>query len=490
MKTLKNHFNLVILLLFCVACNSGQTGKKNLPASSMGYIEVSADNPSYFQFSDGTPYIPVGINMISPGGRYQNNPDSSLYEMELWMKKLSENGGNYIRIWLSSPFWDIEDQRAGEFREEKAQRIDRLTGLARKYNLRVKMTLEHFRSLTMEENPQAWATKSVYHTSKGGPLDNISQYLSSAEGHRLFLSKADFYKQRYDSDTIIFGWELWNEMNAVKGPEDSIFFAWNEMMLSEVKDRFPENLVMQSLGSFDDDRVRPLYRRMMLLPENQIAQVHRYLDLGANMKICQMPMDIICSSAVEELISYNTGKPVILAETGAVEPRHSGPSKYYPVDTAGILLHDILFAPFFSGSAGAGMSWHWDSYVAKNDLWFHFKRFSETVKDINPITEKFVPSRSENEALRIYQLNGQNTIMLWLRDKKNTWESELRDGQPPLTLKGIQLDLKLLGINVTGNEISVYDPWQDEWDNLMVEDMKISLPDFKRSLVIRLNRTK
>jgi hypothetical protein len=487
MKSMRQLF-IVMTLFICIACNTDRSGKNHLPPESLGYIEVSSENSSYFQFSNGSPYIPIGINMISPSGRYRDNTDSSLYEMSQWMKKLSDNGGNYIRIWLSSPFWDVEDQKAGEFREEKARRIDRLIDTARKYNLRIKMTLEHFRSLTMEENPQSWATKSVYHVSNGGPLESIRQYLISPEGHKLFLDKADFYQHRYGSDTIFFGWELWNEMNAVKGPEDSIFFAWNEKMLYEIKNRFPENLVMQSLGSFDDDRVRPVYKRMMLLPGNQVAQVHRYLDLGANMEVCHAPMDVICSSAVEELISYQTGKPVILAETGAVEPRHSGPSKYYPVDTAGILLHDILFAPFFSGSAGAGMSWHWDSYVAKNDLWYHFKRFSNAIKEINPVTEKFVASRSEDEMLRIYQLNGQKTILLWLRDKKNTWESELRDGQPPLSLRGIQLDLKSLGINETSGEISVYDPWQDEWNNLKAENMKISLPDFRRSLIVRLTK--
>jgi hypothetical protein len=211
-------------------------------------------------------------------------------------------------------------------------------------------------------------------------------------------------------------------------------------------------------------------------------------DLGASMEICHMPMDLICSSAIEELISYNTGKPVILAETGAVEPRHSGPGKYYPPGTAGILLHDILFAPFFAGSAGAGMSWHWEAYVDKNDLWYHFKRFSETVKDINPVTEKFVASKWETDGLRIYKLNGQNTILLWLRDKSNTWESELRDGNPPLTVAGIQLDLKSFGIKKTSGVILIYDPWKDEWKDVKPDGMKILLPDFKRSLVVRIRR--
>ena len=488
MKSIKQLLYAAMLLIVCIACKNDRSAKNHPDFNSHGYIEVSIYNPSYFQFSDGSPYIPIGINMINPSGMYRDNPDSQLYEIGRWMKNLSDNGGNYVRVWLSQSFWDIEDQQAGRFSEEKARRIDRFIEMARKNNLKIKMTLEHFRSLTLEENPQSWATKFVYHKSKGGPLDSIRQYLTSAEGQRLFLDKVDFYQKRYGSDTLFFGWELWNEMNAMSVPVDSIFFVWNEKMLNEVKQRFPENLVMQSLGSFDSEKIRPTYRKMMLLSGNQVAQVHRYLDLGAEMEVCHMPMDIICSSAVEELMSYKTGKPVILAETGAVEPNHSGPSKFYPLDTAGIILHDILFATFFSGSAGTGMSWHWESYVDKNNLWYHFKRFSETVKDINPITERFVASKSETGDFRIYELNGRKTILLWLRDKSNTWESELRDRQPPLIITGSQLDLKKIGINGSFGEIAIYDPWQDKWKKIIPEDLKISLPDFKRSLVVRIKR--
>jgi hypothetical protein len=488
MKAIKNLMELVLVMLFCIACSSDKNVKKLKHSDKTGYIRVSADNPGYFEDSEGFPYIPIGINMISPGGRYRNNPDSSLYDFGQWMKKLSENGGNFIRVWISSPFWDVEDQHAGEYREEKAQRIARMIEMARGYNLRIKITMEHFRSLTMEENPQSWAVKSVYHTSNGGPLDSIRQYLRSAEGKKLFVNKLDFYRDHFGSDTIIFGWELWNEMNAMKGPEDSIFFDWNEMMLKETKQRFPDNIVMQSLGSFDNEKVRPIYKRMMLLQGNQVAQVHRYLDLGAQMEVCKMPMDIICASAIEEIKSYNAVKPIILAETGAVESRHSGPSKLYAKDTAGILLHDILYAPFFTGAAGAGMSWHWDSYVDKNNLWYHFKRFSETVKGINPITERFITSRSETDFLRIYQLNGQETILLWLRDKRDNWETELRDGQPPLLISRFEIDLGKLGIKRGFDKINIYDPWQDIWEDVAVDGLKIILPDFKRSLVIRIEK--
>lgn len=475
------HLSLVLILLYVVsACNTA-----NKPATPQGFIKVSSEDPAYFQFANGDPYIPIGINMVGPGGRY-HDPDSALMEMETWMKNLSENGGNYIRVWLSQSYWDIEDRQAGIYREEKAQRIDKLFQLARKYNLRIKITMEHFRSLTTDENPQPWATKWIYHTSHGGPLDSIRQYLTTEAGQHLFLKKLDFYQKRYGSDTIFFGWELWNEMNAMSGPEDSTFFAWNKKMLRETKQRFPENLVMQSLGSFDADRVRPVYKKMMLLPGNEVAQVHRYLDPGAELSVCQAPMDIICSSAVNELLSYHTGKPVLLAETGAVESRHSGPSRYYARDTTGMLLHDILFAPFFSGATGTGMCWHWDYYVNKNNLWYHYNRFRTAIKGIDPVAEKFIPEKSENKDFRIYILKGKHNILAWIRDKNNTWETELENGIPPRLIENASLELKDLIIENVHGKIRIYDPWKNQWQEVKFNQTIIPLPSFKRSLVIRI----
>lgn len=466
-------------LLFIAATISFVAGN----GQTKRYVQVSRLNPGYFSYSDGTTYVPVGINMINPSGRNSDNADSAFSEIGEWMKNLSANGGNYVRVWLSQSFWDIEE-KAGVYDEMKAARIDRFIEMARKYHLHIKMTLEHFRSVTLEENPQKWATKFAYHKSNGGPLDSVRQYLTTEAGRKLFLDKIDYYKKRYGSDTLFFGWELWNEMNAVKGPEDSVFYEWNETMLKAVKERFPENLVMQSLGSFDGENVKPVYERIMSMPGNEVAQVHRYLDLGAEMEVCHAPMDVICSSAIIDLQAYHLKKPVILAETGAVEPRHAGPSKYYAKDTAGILLHDILFAPFFTGSAAAGMSWHWESYVHKNNLWYHYGRFNEAIKGIDPVREAFTQKMGETDALRIYTLNGKNVTLMWLRDKNNNWKTELDESIPPGTLHGVSIVMPP-GKN---KKISVYDPWNNKWYSVKARKGHITIPNFKRSVVIKLEK--
>ncbi|HEX8040632.1 MAG TPA: hypothetical protein VF490_15840, partial [Chryseosolibacter sp.] len=202
------------------------------------------------------------------------------------------------------------------------------------------------------------------------------------------------------------------------------------------------------------------------------------------MEICHEPMDVICSDAGMELLAYGIRKPVILAETGAVEPRHSGPSQYYAKDTAGIILHDALFAPFFSGAAGAGMIWHWDQYVAKNNLWHHFNRFAQAVKGLNPVKEQFKPFYFETNALRVYGLRGKQTFLLWCRDKENSWQTELRDDIAPRTIHRAALPLSPYLKPGEIAAVQSFDPWRNEWQQLDSSD-NITLPDFQRSVVLR-----
>jgi len=120
------------LVLF--ACGPSRIAMAQEP---LAHVRVSPRDPRYFELTDGEPYIPIGLNMIGP-------PGNGLEGMEEWFKKLSAQGGNYVRIWLSNPFFDVEHERSGVFDEERAKRIDALLTLAKKYGIRLKLCTEHF----------------------------------------------------------------------------------------------------------------------------------------------------------------------------------------------------------------------------------------------------------------------------------------------------------------------------------------------------------
>jgi hypothetical protein len=85
-------------------------------------------------------------------------------------------------------------------------------------------------------------------------------------------------------------------------------------------------------------------------------------------------------------------------------------------------------------------------------------------------------------------LSGENTILLWLRDIDNTWQNELSGSKGPETISGTMLDLSNTGLERYKGKISIYDPWQDRWSEVVVENMKVLLPDFKRSIVVRIKK--
>ena len=446
--------------------------------SGESFVRVSPRDRRYFELSDGSPYVPIGLNMVAP---YGDTEEEALARMEQWIQSLSENGGNYIRIWLSHNFFDVEHDKSGLYDEEKAKRIDAVLDMARRHNIRVKMTIEHFRHFFRET--QRWAAKPIHHVSQGGPAKDVDDFFQGERSREQFRKKLDWYAERYGDDPAIFAWELWNEMDTVSGKG---YMEWTEEMLAELKKRFPKNMVTQSLGSFDHDSKRDRYRRLCLMKDNDFANVHRYLDLGASLDVCKGPVDILAVDAVREMQAFTQDKPILLAESGAVEPSHTGPFKLYKKDRAGIILHDITFAPFFAGAAGTGQNWHWDQYVAPMNLWFQFGRFAEATRGIDPPAENFEPIEIDHPRLRIYALKGKHTLLAWCRDKQNTWQTELAEGKTPAVVNNAVIVLPDSGEDLSKADVSFYDPWKNKWVQGEADGNRISLPDFSRSLVVRM----
>jgi hypothetical protein len=451
-------------------------------SSEAAFVRVSSVDSHYFELSDGSPFIPIGLNLSAMGNL---DTEQGLGRMEGWLTSLSNHGGNFARVWLSSPFWDVEHEASGRYDPEKAKRIDALLKMARRHGIRLKLTLEHFREIDPESGySKGWALKSLHHVSRGGTATSMTDWFEGEESRKRFEKKLDWFSNRYGNDPYVFGWELWNEVNAARSGS---YLDWTEHMLLELDRRFPKNLVMQSLGSFDRPGNRQTYEEMVTLEGNEVAQVHRYLDLGAELEICHGPVDLLCAEAIRELIAMEPDRPILLAESGAVQPRHTGPFELYSKDTEGMILHDVLFAPFFAGAAGTGQIWHWEHYVNRNDLWRHFDRFAEAVAKIAPAEEAFRPTMLAHSRLRVYVLNGKETALLWCRDSQNTWKTELDEGIPPERLDDVTIDISSLEVPEIIS-IRGYDPWEDRWSEIPYDHGELRLPSFRRSYVLRIEQ--
>ncbi len=453
------------------------------------FIRTSSLDPRYLEYDDGRPFIPNGANICFP--RFLHEEDAVFGYYDAHFAALSRNGGNFARIWLSAPFFEIEPVRQGEYDAGRVRRVAKLIELADRYGIKLKMTLNHFRSVTAQKQAELFPgaasfVNPVYAREGGGSFDSIGEFLSSPEGEAVFLRKLDLLSEHFRSASGVMAWELWNEVNCT-GPFE-LWARWTERMLPELKRRFPNHLALQSLGSFDSLGSNLGYRWLGALEYNEIVQAHRYLDPGADLDVCRGPIDVMGHDVIGRLRDYAPGAPLFWAEAGAVEWKHAAPArKLYDADREGVLLHDILFSAWFAGAAGSGQPWHWEEYLMPGDHWREFGRFSEAVRGVDPRPERFRPRLFENRELRLHLLDGESVLSVWCRDKANDWKSELVENRPPAPIEGVSIDLR----NLTADPVSsveFYAPWSGVRGELPIVDHKVELPRFERSLVLNCRK--
>ena len=174
----------------------------------------------------------------------------------------------------------------------------------------------------------------------------------------------------------------------------------------------------------------------------EFDQVHRYLDQGAKYKECHDP--VLASIDAIRRVAQKT-RPVLLAETGAVNDNHTGLFRFARWDDRGIIFHDTTFPAFFAGSAGTGQEWFWESYVDQKDLWPQYKALSDLLEGVAIDHEQFQPQDLSTEKLWCLALVGQKHTLLWLRNRADTWEASLRDRQELVAVQNVKITLPKAG---------------------------------------------
>lgn len=475
-------YMLIGVAVVFVACTQNRDELPETDGLLERPVRISTVYPRYFETDEQQTWIPISTNFLPADGLGGEDDADEMRFIENYFKNFSANGGNSLRIWISTSFLEIEDEEEGRYNPKKFERIDKLLGLAEKYNLLIKFTLQHIRTISPVSTPSKdWANSKALATK----FKDINEYVNTPAGRRSYLNRARALGERYRNNKQIYAWELWNEMNAVTWDDWEDF---TRQMLDSVKTIFPCHLVTQTLGSLDCIKAEETYKKMFSFGNNEFVSLHRYLDPGdewGQYSYVKGDIDTLVSTLMDFAKTYVKDRPIIYNEVGAVEGSHAGPSKLYPLDKEGILIHDMVFAPFFCGAAGCGSMWHWDHYILKNELWQHFKSFSRAVEGLNPVKEKFESFTFESDGVRCYGLKGKEKTVIWCRDTANNWKTELEQGIPAKEKIGwiLNVDKK---IGIPYKYVRFYNPWNDLRTEPQTIDKYVIVPSFKRSLVILL----
>jgi hypothetical protein len=208
-----------------------------------------------------------------------------------------------------------------------------------------------------------WDT-NVYNVKNGGFLQQPGEYWTEERAQRVFESLLRYAVARWSSSTSVFSWDLWNEASAAGGFNPKTAAQWHQRMARFLRATDPaKHVVHTNFGNLNS------YAEVDGLPEMELVSTNIY----AVKDIAQIG-EVWTKRLIEQF-----HKPYMLTEYGIGHTM--GPGGYAAHDPERVMVHDGLWSPLVSGSAGTGMAWDWN-WLDDERFYRYIQAVAQVVKDI------------------------------------------------------------------------------------------------------------
>lgn len=359
------------------------TGKVTILSSSFECIAsnnddnhgfVKKNNSNYLNFDDGEQYIPIGENMAWQTG-------NTVVDYTGWLTRLSEFGGNFIRLWHAHWGLGIEWKDNSTFdglkryQQTKSRYLDWLFDYCDEKDVYVMLCLQHHGQVSSNVNPN-W-NDSPYNIVNGGPCQNTWDFFTDSTAIAHTKNRLRYIVARWGYSRNVMAWELFNEVDWTDNfsTHKSKVADWHFEMTDYLKTIDPYgHLITTSYAKDNNDPDVWSY------PEIDISQTHYYNDVS-NLE------RVLAAGATTYLKDF--GKPTLIGEFGL-----GGSVDLVKDDEDGIFIHNSIWGGLMGGGMGTGMTWWWNSYIHPNDLYFHFQGVQQFSKYVSFIEKNLAPSPS------------------------------------------------------------------------------------------------
>jgi len=348
-----------------------------VPSEQPGYVGAKPDS-RYFVFDNGAPYFPIGQNLA-----WSWDEIGGIYAYARWLEALSDAGANYARVFIDVP-WFIGLDWPGpvgdyDAAQAAAWRMDSLIRLAEERDIYLQVVLVWHQALTNKVVPPvsipddvprppqqaSWAINPL-NVSNGGPLSRPGLLFTDAEARALIQQRLRYAVARWGYSPRIFAWELVDAVDGVLGYSPARAEPWLREMTQYLRDIDPyDHLVTVGARDldailFDDsllDFVPVTYyqSRPMAVAEDQVVGTVRNVAAALS----------------------RTKRPVLLTEFSLnpwFEPTADDPT--------GIHVSNTIWAAALSGTAGGAMSWWWDTYIDRQNLYSVYDPLAIFARDV------------------------------------------------------------------------------------------------------------
>jgi hypothetical protein len=325
---------LFALFLFLISCEN--TGKNRfIQEKDMNFY---LGNAYFFPIGENIGWLPT------------------IQDYEYYFEKLSENGGNTIRIIMVPWDTDIEWEKLGEYDREKIEKLDKILGLAEKYNLKLILSLDIYgelRTKSLDPRERLWS-QNPYNKKNGGPCNSPEDFFTNSEAKESYRNRLRFILNKYKDNPNIFAYEFWNEVDLTDNYDKEKVAEWHKEMYEYARSLDKNHLITTSFANPDKEEE--------IWESADFTQLHYH---GKDV-LKKIPL-LISSRKIEE-------KPLVFSEFSLGNTPEINLN-----DSNGEAFHDGLWISSIYGIPA--FPWWWDEYINEKNLYYHFNALSNFWKN-------------------------------------------------------------------------------------------------------------
>ncbi len=435
-----------------------------------GFVRVEPEGKRYFRLDDGTPLFLNGLCVCWHGGR-------GTYDYDDWLAACQQAGINYIRIWMWPEAFGLEWDKGDRvrYRLDNAWRLDRVLAEAEQRGIFVMLCLDYHG--IFEVKPDFWGGNNFwprhpYNAANGGPCVTQNDFFTSDAAKRLYEKRLRYLVARWAAFPNLLAWEFFNEIdNEYAYVKHDDVVAWHCDMGRRLRALDPYEHLISS--SFTGGSTRP---GLFALPEMDFAQYHSYNE--------RHPARMTAEKTARFFEQYQ--KPFFVSEYGT-------DWKGWKPDTDPHFraLHQAIWSGVFTGAAGTGMTWWWESIHAAK-LYGHWSALSAFLAGTGMARPDLRPARFDKVegSVTPFGVAARNEALVWLLDRAYDWPDGAMEAKPR-AMNGAKVTL----LGVADGAWSV--EW---WDTLAGKRVKsdeatamdgalpLAAPDFQADIAARLKK--
>lgn len=460
-----------------------------------GFVRVDKKFDQYFSHDDGTVFRGLGMNVRSPFddryfgvAPYSLWRDQGLQAYERLFRSYREIGINVAEVWMCSWWLALEWMNdapgfhgVGHYNQYRAWMLDRIMQLAEENGIYVILVLNNHGKFGMTYDTE-WA-RNPYNKALGGYLDKCEEYFVNPRAKADFKKTADYIVARWGNSPYLLSWKLFTEVdltgqNIQAYLTDPNIPTWHAEMGTYLKaiDIYDHPVTTHWMLSYS--RIDP---RVAALKEIDFLSTDAYYYLGGG---SQGMINLLVGGA-------NYGKkhkkPMVITEFGG--------SSY--ADSMRNLMNQVeigLWTGFFRDMGILPMYW-WFGLVEDKKLHGYYRCLSRFEAGEDRRGMKYAPRSIAGAApLRVHELRGKDRLFFWIMDSAFFFAAQ--ENVRPTVQKGRVLSVPAL----PAAKRYAVEYWDTNTGEIVSraelaapkgkEPLKVALPEFKKSLAVKVKALK